>query len=82
MACKCGSHRIANINAKCSDMCHVEIEDENGYVNSSDDYAPKDMGIGGGDYLRFSYCMDCGSMQGNFPLDETDLEVSEDSNED
>ena len=81
MACKCGSHRIASVNAKCSDMCHVEIEDEKGFVNESQDYAPKDMNIGGGDYIRFAYCLDCGTIQGSFPLEQTGLEVPEDSDD-
>lgn len=82
MECRCGSKRIATVGAKCSDMCHIELQDEKGFVNESDGYVPKDMGIGGGDYIKFSYCLNCGSMIGDFPLEETDLEVTEDSDED
>jgi hypothetical protein len=32
------------------------------------------MGIGGGDYVAFSYCLDCGQIQGDFPLPETGME--------
>jgi len=31
-------------------------------------YVPRDMGIGGGDYVKFSYCADCGQIQGEFPV--------------
>lgn len=71
MACKCGSERIAQVSAKCSDMCHIDME--NSEVES-DDYVPKDFGIGGGDYIRIKYCLDCGQIQGDFPLPETELE--------
>lgn len=64
MSCKCGSSRIAEINAKC----------KHGYV-------PHDMGIGGGDYIRFEYCLDCGVMIGNFPLPKTEIETTTDENE-
>lgn len=32
------------------------------------------MNIGGGDYLVFAYCLDCGQMQGEWPLKKTELE--------
>jgi hypothetical protein len=33
-----------------------------------DGYVPSKMGIGGGDYMEFSYCLDCGQIQGKFPV--------------
>ena len=27
------------------------------------------MGIGGGDYIEFAYCLDCGQIQKDFPVD-------------
>lgn len=56
-------------------MCHVDFEHNEA---ESDDYVPKDMNIGGGDYIRFSYCLDCGKIQNEFPLPKTDLEGGED----
>ncbi len=69
MACKCGSGRIADLGAKCSDNFGVSIssQDHEGYV-------PTDMGIGGGDYVRLQWCLDCGQIQGKFPLPKTELE--------
>jgi hypothetical protein len=66
---KCSGNRVADVSGKTSDMCSVSIEG-----SDMDGYVPKDMGIGGGDYLEFSYCLDCGQMQGNFPKPPTKLE--------
>lgn len=76
---RCKSTRVAGVNAKCSDMCGVNLGDA-----LHDGYVPDDLGIGGGDYVEFDYCLDCGQLQGNFPLppakiekDITDEEVVE-----
>lgn len=69
MACKCGSIRIAAVSAKCSDLCFVRVLDE-----ESEGYVPPDMGIGGGDYVRFQWCLDCGQIQGRFPMPKTEME--------
>lgn len=63
MTCKCGSDRIIYVNVKCSDTCFVRYQGED-----RDGYAPYDIGIGGGDYVHFNYCADCGTIQGEFPL--------------
>jgi hypothetical protein len=60
-------------------MCSVDLGDSrmNGYV-------PSDMGIGGDDYIDFKWCLECGQLQGKFPLpgagiekDITDEKVAE-----
>ena len=66
---RCGSTRIADVYGKCSDLCVVEIGD-----NEHDGYVPSDMGIGGGDDISFNVCLDCGQIQGKFPLPPTELE--------
>jgi len=64
MACqRCGSLRMAHVCAKCSDMCSFQTKWRN-----SHDYVPGDAGIGGGDYVEFDYCLDCGQIQSEFPL--------------
>ena len=69
MACKnCKSVRVASITAKCSDCFGIVYDDgysENGYV-------PGDIGIGDGDYVEFEYCLNCGMIQGDFPLPKVD----------
>lgn len=66
---KCASERIAHINAKCSDMCFVNIGDQ-----EHDGYVPRDLGVGGGDYVEIDLCLACGHVQGEWPLPPTKLE--------
>jgi len=75
MACqRCKSERIMSINAKCSDLCFASIGE-----HESDGYVPKDIGLNdkSGDYVEFDYCLDCGQIQGEFPVPETELERGE-----
>lgn len=60
----CGSYRIASVSSKCTNSCFYKYEETetNGYV-------PPEMGIGGGDYIEFDYCIECGQIQDNcFPI--------------
>lgn len=67
---RCRSPRVARILARCSDMCSLDV----GGVHTHG-YAPRDMGVGGGDDLHFAYCLDCGQIQGAFPLRPTAAEA-------
>jgi hypothetical protein len=69
---KCKSKRVASVMAKCSDMCSVTL----GGLEA-EGYVPRDMGIGGGDYIEFEYCLDCGVIQGCCMLSMTKLEESD-----
>ncbi len=64
--CKCGSERLAGVCAKCSDLCNYEVADG----RESDGYVPYEVGIGGGDNIEIIYCLDCGTIQGDFPIAE------------
>lgn len=66
---RCRSPRTATILAHCSDMCSVDT----GGVHRRG-YVPRDMGIGGGDDVHFTYCLDCGQIKGTFPLPAADIE--------
>lgn len=68
----CSCSRIAQIHAKCSDMFSARIggKEYEGYV-------PSDLGIGGGDYVKFKYCLDCGKIQEKFPRPSTEIEAEE-----
>lgn len=71
---RCKSRRVAAVTGKTADLNFIsmgEFEHE-GYV-------PDDMNIGDryGDYLNFDLCLDCGQMQGNWPLRKTELEKQE-----
>jgi hypothetical protein len=37
-------------------------------------YVPSGVGVGGGDYLKFDYCLDCGQIQGKWPIQSSDFE--------
>lgn len=70
MSCQnCKSERIMNITGKCSDTCGGDINNV-----EFEGYVPKNLGIGGGDYIGFSYCLNCGQIQGKFPIAPCDLE--------
>lgn len=68
----CKSERVARVNGKVSDCfeAHIGENDHNGYV-------PSDLGIGHGDYVEFEYCADCGQIQGDFPLLQTEIELGD-----
>jgi len=68
MTCKCGSDRILSVNGKVSDMCDVQFQGD-----SRDGYVPRGLNIGGGDYLEFDVCLNCGMNQGTFPVPDEAL---------
>lgn len=77
--CRCGSNRLMNINAKCSDCCIME------YLKTGQEtagYSDESIAIGSscGDYIDFIYCLDCGTIQSEkFPIPEDAIkEIYED----
>lgn len=64
----CKSVRILRVDAKCSDCCSVEYlgQEHQGYV-------PGSLGIGGGDYIEMNLCLECGRLQGEFPIKDSQL---------
>jgi len=69
--CTCGSNRIARIGAKCSDLCYAEVSH---LGLEKDGYVPVGIGIDdGGDYVDFDYCLDCGQLQGEFPISDSQV---------
>lgn len=74
---RCGSDRLLNVSGKTSDRCIVE--DIDGNILSS--YVPIDIGIGGGDYIEFEYCLECGQIQDSFPVGDPEWEDIEDFDE-
>ena len=63
----CKSTRIAGVSGKTSDMCYFTVAGK-----ETDGYVPENVGItdgtGYGDYIDFEYCLDCGTIQGKFPI--------------
>ena len=79
MPCRnCASERLSVVSSKTSDRASIEILGG----REHDGYLPDDMGIGGGDYIEFEYCLECGAIQGEFPLPHCALESEEDADED
>ena len=71
MGCiKCNGENILSIGGKTGDLCSGELQgiDFEGGV-------PEGFNLGGGDYLQFKLCIDCGQVQGEFPI--TDDAVNE-----
>ena len=62
---RCGSDRIASPFGKCSDAFGLQIRGEDVVEN---DYVPCGFNIGDSDYIEFDYCLDCGQIQGEFPI--------------
>lgn len=69
MGCqKCQSQRILSVGCKTSDCCYASFGSEELGQLEHDGYVPSGIGIGGGDYLEMNICMDCGQVQGKFPV--------------
>lgn len=65
MICQnCGKDRVLSVSGNTSDMCHSKIQNK-----KRDGYVPCGANIGGGDYLEFKVCLDCGQMQGKWPVE-------------
>jgi hypothetical protein len=78
MICEsCGSDRVLSAQGKCSDLTSFSI----GSIQKNGGYVPSDMNIGGGDYIEFDLCLECGQIDGHWPCPETDLEREEDDEE-
>lgn len=68
---KCTSPRILNVYAKCNDMFVAKINHHvyEGYVIEGVDPIR-----GSSDEVGFSVCLECGQIQGNWPVPELPLE--------
>lgn len=64
MSCqRCSGEHIVRVSAKCGDRCSINYG--NGEFGG---YVDRRFGIGGGDYINFTYCLTCGQIQGEFPI--------------
>ena len=69
MTCqRCNSDRILRISAKCSDLCFSKYKEL-----EKDGYTPDLPFTEYGDYLSPTICMECGQVQGKFPV--TDAQI-------
>lgn len=68
MACRnCHINCLASVMGKCGDLFTLNLEASGNMIEGEG--VPNDVGIGGGDYIRFTYCLNCGQIQGNFPVE-------------
>lgn len=54
--------RILSVSAKCSDLCFTSYSDKDGKETESDGYVPRNIGIGGGDYVDIDIDMKTGQI--------------------
>jgi len=58
--CKCGSSRLITVQAHCSDCFNAHQQDTE---TEHQGYVPEGLGIGRGDDVEMTYCLDCGQIQ-------------------
>lgn len=68
---RCNSQRLMHVQSHASDMHFVSIGEK-----EHQGYLPYDIGLDGGDDLCMTVCLDCGQLQGEFPLPPTELETN------
>lgn len=72
MSChKCSSNRVLSLYGKCSDLAGASME---GFDYEHDGYAPEIPNVCSGDDIQFDVCLDCGQVQGEWPLAPTKFE--------
>jgi len=60
MSCdNCNSDRLLDVMAHCRDCCVMNYKGV-----ERNDYVPYDVGLGGGDDVEFTACLECGKIQG------------------
>ena len=74
MTCqKCKDERIVSFQGHCVDRFFATLGDKEYGPN----YVPRDLGIGGGDDIEIDYCLNCGQIQGEFPIETKAFDVNE-----
>lgn len=74
---KCKSDRLLSVSGKVSDMGFFSVGER-----EHDGYVPRDLGVGGGDYIEFTFCLECGQMRGTWPLPPSKLEGTKENEDD
>lgn len=75
--CICKTNRLPiSVHAKHSDMLLLEQGDT---VHEGYGLDGSVVGEGGSDYLIFSYCPECGRIQGEFPIPDLQQMIESDS---
>lgn len=69
MSCNCENNTIVKVYAKCDDRCVIQCDNM-----EKEGYVPRNINIGGGDDISFSFCSQCGKIQKFKPLSISDIE--------
>jgi hypothetical protein len=81
MTCKCGSERLASTGSKHNDAFSLSVPHLDISYHGYAPYIAQADGskkLFGGDYTRFTFCLDCGQIQNFAPIaDETLIEATE-----
>ena len=65
---ECKGDRIMSVSAKCADLCSAMY-----HGVEHDGYVPKGISIDRfGDYVDVTFCLDCGQLQGKWPIPDPD----------
>jgi hypothetical protein len=70
---RCGSSRVLEVSGNVANTCCI-VMGQNEVV----DCVPDNLGIGGGDFMEFEYCLECGQIQDTFPVDDPEWESEND----
>ena len=73
---QCDSDRIFHASAKVSDRCYSTFNGK-----EHDGYVPTEIGVGGWDYLRLDICLECGKLQGKFPVPDPEFAMDDEEDE-
>lgn len=74
MKCQhCGSTRVLEFSGKCNDLYSASLGDR-----EYNGYALHGVGLGGGDYVSGDLCLNCGQLQGKWPLPQCEEIEGED----
>lgn len=65
--------RVLTINAHCQDRFTASVTDDGKCMEYGPDYVPRELGIGGGDYLELRIDIDTGQILDWKPIDKNKL---------
>ena len=75
---RCKSDRILDVSGKTSDCFNATYKG-----NEYDGYVLTDVGMGDdSDCINIKYCLNCGQIQGKFPIDENKIKEQMEDGED
>ena len=68
---------ILTFQAKCSDLCSTYYTDKDGNDTESDGYVPRDIGVGGGDYVELEIDMKTGQILNWKPVSDAQVKAAQ-----